>query len=82
MPSVEGVGVSGPEWLRLLYLLVGSPKTPTELATLEKKHLSEVSRTLKSMRDNGLVVYSETGSREHYYRATEQGYILLRRALR
>jgi DNA-binding IclR family transcriptional regulator len=82
MASAEGLGVSGPGWLRLLYHLVGSPKTPTELATLEKKHLSEVSRLLRSMRDSGLVEYTETGSRERYYRATEEGYILFRRSLR
>jgi predicted transcriptional regulator len=82
MAGAEGADVLGPSWLRLLYLLVRSPKTPTELATLENKHLSEVSRTLRNMRDSGLVVYTETGSRERYYRATEQGYILLRRMLR
>jgi predicted transcriptional regulator len=82
MASVDGLGVSAPGWLRLLYHLVVSPKTPTELASLEKKHLSEVSRTLRSLRDSGLVEYTDTGSRERYYRATEQGYVLLRRSLR
>jgi predicted transcriptional regulator len=82
MAGAEDTDVFGPGWLRLLYLLVRSPKTPTELATLENKHLSEVSRTLRNMRDSGLVEYTETGSRERYYRATEQGYVLLRRLLR
>jgi predicted transcriptional regulator len=82
MASVDGLDVSAPGWLRLLYYLVRSPKTPTELASLEKKHLSEVSRTLRSMRDVGLVEYTETGSRERYYRATDEGYVLLRRSLR
>jgi len=82
MASVDGLGVSAPGWLRLLYYLVRSPRTPTELATLEKKHLSEVSRTLRNMRDSGLVEYVDTGSRERYYRATEEGYVLLRRSLR
>jgi len=82
MASADGLGVSAPGWLRLLYYLVRSPRTPTELANLEKKHLSEVSRTLRSMRNSGLVEYTETGSRERYYRATEEGYVLLRRSLR
>lgn len=82
MTPVDGSGISGPGWLRLLYYLVGSPKTPTELAALEKKHLSEVSRTLRSMRDSGLVEYVNTGSRERYYRATEEGYIIFRRSFR
>ena len=66
----------------VLYHLVSSPKTPTEIAHLEKKHLSVVSRTLKDLRSKGLVVYTNTGSRERYYRPTEQGYILLRQFLR
>ena len=82
MASIDVLGVSAPGWLRLLYLLVGSPKTPTELAALEKKHLSEVSRTLRTMRDSGLVEFVNTGSRERYYHATEQGYFLVRSSLR
>ena len=82
MASVDSIGVSGPSWLRLLYYLVGSPKTPTELATMEKKHLSQVSRTLRSLRDNGLVEYTQTGSRQRYYRVTEEGYAMLMRSLR
>ena len=82
MTPTDGAGISGPGWLRLLYHLVGSPKTPTELAALERKHLSEVSRTLRSMRDSGLVEYVNTGSRERYYRATEEGYIIFRRSFR
>jgi len=82
MASVDGVGVSGPSWLRLLYYLVGSPKTPTELATMEKKHLSQVSRTLRTLRDSGLVEYTQTGSRQRYYRVTEEGYAMLMRSLR
>jgi DNA-binding IclR family transcriptional regulator len=82
MAAVDRLGVTSPGWLRLLYHLVRSPKTPTELANLEKKHLSEVSRILRGMRDNGLVEYTETGSRQRYYRATEEGYVILRRMLR
>jgi len=82
MASVEGIGVPGPSWLRLLYYLVGSPRTPTELATIEKKHLSQVSRTLRTLRDSGLVEYTQTGSRQRYYRVTEEGYAMLMRSLR
>jgi DNA-binding PadR family transcriptional regulator len=98
MPSFDGVGdwlgqpvsgfdwlrqpVTGPGWLRILARLVVSPMTPTELANVEKKHLSEVSRTLRTMRDSGLVEYVNTGSRERYYRATEEGYLLFRQSLR
>jgi len=82
LASVDGLGVSGPSWLRILYYLVKSPKTPTEIANLENKHLSSVSRTLRELRSNGLVVYTDSGSRERYYRATQQGAILLRNALR
>lgn len=74
--------VSKPGWLRLLYLLVVSPKTPTELAALEKKHLSEVSRTLRSLRNSGYVEYTETESRRRYYRVTAEGYAMLLRSLR
>ncbi len=83
MTSIEGLGgVSGPGWVRVLYLLVRSPKTPTELASLEKKHLSDVSRTLRTLRDGGLVEYTETSSRQRYYRVTAEGYALLIRTLR
>jgi DNA-binding IclR family transcriptional regulator len=82
MVSTHSPGISGPGWLRLLHHLSVSPMTPTQLATLENKHLSEVSRTLRTLRDSGLVEYNETGSRERYYRATQQGYVLLHRWLR
>jgi len=82
MASVERFGISGPSWMRLLYYLVGSPKTPTELATMEKTHLSQVSRTLRSLRDSGLVEYTQTGSRQRYYRVTAEGYAMLMRSLR
>jgi len=82
MALLDGNGVMGPTWLRVLYHLVRSPKTPTELATLEKKHLSSVSRTLRELRDSGLVEYTKSSSRERYYRATPEGYIILRQFLR
>jgi len=82
MASVERIGVPGPSWMRLLYYLVGSPKTPTELASMEKKHLSQVSRTLRTLRDSGYVEYTQTGSRQRYYRVTAEGYAMLMRSLR
>ena len=82
MASAERIGLLGPSWLRLLYHLVGSPKTPTELATMEKKHLSQVSRTLRTLRDSGFVEYTQTGSRQRYYRVTAEGYAMLMRSLR
>lgn len=82
MDSLNTSGILGPTWLKVLFHLVMSPKTPTEIATLEKKHLSTVSRTLRELRDSGLVEYTKSPSRERYYRATEQGQIILRQFLR
>lgn len=50
--------------------------TPTELASLENKHLSQVSRTLRELRKEGLVEYTHSGSREKYYRPTRDGYLV------
>ena len=60
--------------LTLLFQLVTGPKSPSELATMEKKHISHVSRALTEMRSRGLVEYWATDSRERYYRVTSQGY--------
>ena len=79
MAVVDGLGSVGPTWLRLLRHLLDSPKTPTELAALEKKHLSQVSRALKTLRDHGFVEYKPTRSRERYYSVTNEGYAILRR---
>jgi DNA-binding transcriptional ArsR family regulator len=59
----------------LLSHLVGSSRTPSELASIEKKHVSHVSRALAELRSRGLVEYSESGSRERYYRVTKEGYV-------
>lgn len=77
-----GLSDSSPGWIRILKLLVVSPKTPTELAVLENKHLSDVSRMLKKLRDNGLVIYRDSGSRERYYMATVEGYRIVHQRLR
>lgn len=60
--------------LKLLFQLVTGPKSPSELASIERKHVSHVSRALAEMRSRGLVEYLATDSREHYYRVTSQGY--------
>lgn len=58
---------------RLLEHLVSGPKTPTELASMDGKHVSHVSRALAELRDRGLVEQLSSASRERYYRATTQG---------
>lgn len=82
MSITKGAMIKGPFKLKLLYYLVIRPRTPTELASLENKHLSDISRGLGSLRKEGLVEFRNSGSREHYYRATAQGYILLYASLR
>jgi len=74
--------VSAPSWLRVLADLVASPKTPTELAHLENKHLSEISRALRQLRDDGFVEFTNTGSRQRYYRATDAGYRFFRQSIK
>ncbi len=59
---------------KLLGHLVKGPKTPTELASIENKHVSHVSRALTELRERGLVEQMSSASRERYYRATNQGY--------
>lgn len=69
----------------LLSHLVGAPKTTSELASMESKHVSHISRALAELRSRGLVEYSDMGSRERYYTATKQGfaaYAALMRAAR
>jgi DNA-binding transcriptional ArsR family regulator len=58
---------------RLLGRLTEAPSTPTELASIEKKHVSHVSRALSELRARGLVESMQSQSREKYYRATYQG---------
>ncbi len=67
-------GVIGSEVrLRLLGHLSKEAMTPTELASLENKHVSHVSRALSELKAQGLVAPAVTQSRERYYRATQQG---------
>ncbi|MDG6964205.1 MAG: winged helix-turn-helix transcriptional regulator [Nitrososphaerota archaeon] len=78
----DGFSIGGPFRLRLLYHLVVRPRTPTELASLENKHLSDISRGLSLLRRDGLVRYESTGARERYYKLTQEGYVLLYASLR
>jgi DNA-binding transcriptional ArsR family regulator len=59
--------------VRLLEDLSKSPMTPTELAYIENKHVSHVSRALSELRANGLVEPVSLQSRERKYRVTIQG---------
>ena len=81
MSGNEGMGLFLPDKLRLLVDLFNGPRTPTELATLEKKHLSQVSRALRDLRKRGLVEVTKSGSRERYYRPTPVGYSMINEIL-
>ncbi len=52
------------------------------MASLENKHLSDISRMLKKLREDGLVIYRDSGSRERYYIATVEGYRIVHQRLR
>jgi DNA-binding MarR family transcriptional regulator len=67
---------SVPGRFKLLLYLIVRPRTPTELATLEGKHLSNVSRMLRELKAEGLVEMTPSRSRERYYRATPDGYLI------
>ena len=53
------------------------PRTPSELASIENKHVSHVSRALSELRAQGLVESIPSNSRERYYRATDRGYLII-----
>ena len=72
MTYVEGSTIRS----KLLQRLASRPHTPTDLASMESKHISHVSRALIELRDWGLVSTSVSGSRERYYRITSQGYAI------
>jgi len=60
---------------QLLEALVRCPMTPTELASLENKHVSHVSRALREMTAYGIVEPLSSRSRERYYQVTTPGYL-------
>jgi DNA-binding MarR family transcriptional regulator len=65
----------GQSRFKLLLHLVVRPRTPTELASLENRHLSDVSRSLAELRRLGLVEVTPSRSRERYYHVTPDGYM-------
>ena len=68
--------------LNLLSHLTRKPRTPTELAAIEKMHVSHVSRALAELRTKGLVEYELQGSRERLYKPTDRGLVLYYMILR
>lgn len=58
---------------KVLSHLAKEPMTTTEIAFLERKHVSHVSRALAEMRAYGLVESVSGSSKEKYYKATENG---------
>jgi predicted transcriptional regulator len=62
--------------VRVLALLSGATRTPTEIAKLENRHVSHVCRTIKELEAQGLVEVAWSGTRERYYRTTRSGYAL------
>ncbi len=50
------------------------PRTTTELASLERKHMSSVSRMLRELKEEGYVTAAPRRSRERYYAVTRNGY--------
>jgi len=56
--------------------IVRTPRTPSELASIENKHMSHVSRALAELRAQGLVEPVPTNSRQKYYKATDLGFLM------
>ena len=61
---------------RIIAVLSGIPRTPTEVARLENKHVSHVSRAIHELEHRGLVEFVNSESRRRYYRTTSQGMAL------
>ncbi len=68
-PAIQATGR-----FRLLFYLIIQPRTTTELAALESKHLSNVSRMLRELKEAGYVEATAKKSRERYYKVTQNGY--------
>ncbi len=62
--------------LKILNHLTTHPSTPSQLAEMDSKHVSHVSRALSELKRRGLVEPVQSGSRERYYRATNYGYAI------
>jgi DNA-binding transcriptional ArsR family regulator len=61
---------------KVLEDIVRVPRTPSELASIENKHVSHVSRALAELREQGLVEPVSSERRQKYYRATDLGYLM------
>lgn len=61
---------------RILEILKLAPRTPTEVANMENKHVSHVSRALAELKRKGIVEPVPGDSRQTFYRLTTQGYIV------
>jgi predicted transcriptional regulator len=61
---------------RVLEDVLRGPKTPSELASIENRHVSHVSRALSELRAQGLVEPISSERRQRYYRATELGFLM------
>jgi predicted transcriptional regulator len=59
----------------LLHLISG-PKSPSQLANIERRHVSHVSRALSELRARGVVEPMPRASRETLYRLTTAGYVV------
>ncbi len=62
--------------LGLLVSLITGPKSTSQLASIENKHASHISRALTELRARGIVEPMPRGSRETFYRLTTQGYVV------
>jgi predicted transcriptional regulator len=62
---------------RVLAVLSGATRTPTEIAKMENKHISHVCRTIRELEAQGLVEVAWSESRERHYRTTRSGYALV-----
>jgi DNA-binding PadR family transcriptional regulator len=59
--------------LEVLEELSKGPKTPTELATFHREHVSHVCRALAELKAQGLVEPALRASTRRYYRVTQKG---------
>jgi DNA-binding PadR family transcriptional regulator len=62
---------------KVLAILSGATRTPTEIAKQESKHVSHVCRTIKELQAQGLVEVAWSDSREKHYRTTRSGQALV-----
>jgi DNA-binding transcriptional ArsR family regulator len=62
---------------QVLVDIARGPRTPSELASIENKHVSHVSRALAELRVQGLVEPISGRSRERYYKPTDRGFLIL-----